>query len=644
MSVVLAVLALTATAACDESRSSSSTSTAEVVVAAEGPCALGIDRYKGQSGLTVAYGDQTVAASLNSETLEYCPGHELEGSIASEADGFLADVANAVIQAEPGALIEIRGPGYPGATLTATAEVEDTHIDEDGGRAWHIRVPAEAGEHEIRLSLHWQQGKAQYVFLATTAPATFGPARLEAARNGLQAHGKGDSQVYFHLGGPAQGYGDGAGGIVYQTLDQWRRSNTVDVMWLPVGAGWPQVAVAAGLDSQALQGVDRGRVLTLAASEEDSNGMLPEERKLVLTDLASGESKTLMSIGSDEDTGIGRASIRDDRIAVSLRSLECTWFEFIDTDGTAIEDVRNPRPEAEACGGRMATGAVLLEDNLIAYVESGMPLSGEFSEDGNPHHVRSFTRVPVQTIVVRSLDDGKTLYRVPVEPSGSLVEWLEPEPGGVAVSLGSLNPGGGEIDSSRLPILLRAPILGDIGSDLGMSYWFGDRAGAMFVAVADGEPTLRDWWFATTIESVRGEGVCSAVFTESEMGPPSGVTGLGVDVPITLYELTPEADATRDAIRVAALACDYESLEKLVTVDRPSPAFFSGPEADELADHWRDLENSGEFVMAILAEVIRYQPTGENPFWWDATRGDMMFSNAAVSINADGDWIGFQVP
>jgi hypothetical protein len=49
--------------------------------------------------------------------------------------------------------------------------------------------------------------------------------------------------------------------------------------------------------------------------------------------------------------------------------------------------------------------------------------------------------------------------------------------------------------------------------------------------------------------------------------------------------------------------------------------------------------------MAILAEMIRYhQPTRQNPFWWDAVRGDMMFSNATVSINADGEWIGFQVP
>jgi hypothetical protein len=69
------------------------------------------------------------------------------------------------------------------------------------------------------------------------------------------------------------------------------------------------------------------------------------------------------------------------------------------------------------------------------------------------------------------------------------------------------------------------------------------------------------------------------------MGPPSEVAGLGIDAPITLYNLTPEAATTRDAIRAAALACDYDSLENLVTVDRPSPAFFSGPEADELADY-----------------------------------------------------------
>ena len=126
--------------------------------------------------------------------------------------------------------------------------------------------------------------------------------------------------------------------------------------------------------------------------------------------------------------------------------------------------------------------------------------------------------------------------------------------------------------------------------------------------------------------------------------PPSGVTGLGVDVPVTLYEMTPEAEETVAAIITAARSCDYSALASLAVHDRPSPAYFSGPAFDQLADHWRALENGGESPLAMLVALLEHPPTGPNPFFWDANRGDVSWTKATVSITTDGDWVGFQEP
>ncbi len=627
--------------ACDGDDNGAAPNGATATTAAGGgPCAVGIDAFVGERGLSISYGDQVLVASLNYETIQYCAGHDHEGLIASEADGFLWDLDDTVLTADAGSLVEIRGPGYPAATLDASLPVEGSYVDDEYGRTWLVRLPTEGGDHEVRLSLDWATGRAEYAFIAAVGPELLGPARLETARNGLQALGEDGAQVYFHLGDPAQGYGDGTGGLVYQSLHEWRWANNIDVMWLPPGATEPKVLIAAGEDSQHLQGIDAERVLTIAASQDDSNGIVPDERRVVLTDLGSGASSVLMSLPAEDATGFGRASILGDKIVVSLRSMECTWFEFIDTTGAVLEENHNPRSLAESCNPPLVTGAVLIDGDHIAYVETAAEFESEF--DGNPHHYASFRQAPVQTVVISSLDTGETIHRIPIEPVATMVEWLEPVAGGVAVSLGSYSNGSGETDPSRLPILPPAPLLGDLGSDFGMDFGMGQRAGSVLITLG-GDMSQQEWWLATEIDSIAAAGLCSAVLTEPEIGPPSGVTGLGIDVPITLYELTSEAERMRTAVRDAALACDYQALEALVTSVKASPAFFSGP-ADDLAVYWRELEDSGEYVMAILAEMLRYAPTGQNPFRWDTNRGDMSFSNATVSINADGEWVGFHVP
>jgi len=607
-----------------------------------GPCALSTDRIVGLSDLFVVYAGQEVQASLNYETVEYCPGHEMEGLEAIHGDGFLVDLDEAFLTAEPGALVEIRGPGYPGAELTADIAVEDEYVDESGERVWLLRLPDEAGEHEIRLNLKWGQGHAEYAFVTGIGTVTFGPARLETAMFGVLAlDDDAESRVYFHLGESAQSYGDGAGGIVYQSLAQWRLFNEIDVMRLAVDADMPEVVLPAGGDSQQLQGISNALVLTIRAREVNTEGVLSHEgSRLVLTDLESGENAELMAVDAEQTIGMGRASLREDRIVVSLRSEECTWLEFLDLDGDVINEPRNPRPETEACSRPLVTGAVLLEDNLLAYVETKPDFENEF--DGNPHHYVRFIGAPRQAIVISDLDDGKMLHRVDIEPSGTVARWLEPVPGGVSVSLGALDFG--DLDSSELPLLSPAPAIGDLGSDLGLGTTFTYPAGSLLITVANGDLRRRDWWISTTVAAIREEGICSGALSQDDIGPPTGVTGLGTDIPITIYEPTPEADATRDAIIAAARACDYEGLAALATQEKPSPAFFSGPDFEKLAEHWEDLENSGERPLAALVALLEHPPTGQNPFRWDAVRGDMVFSSATVSIHADGSWVGFQTP
>lgn len=127
-----------------------------------------------------------------------------------------------------------------------------------------------------------------------------------------------------------------------------------------------------------------------------------------------------------------------------------------------------------------------------------------------------------------------------------------------------------------------------------------------------------------------------------EIGPPSGVTGLGADVPVATHKLTAAADETRTAIVDTATHCDYTGLAGLAVPDRASPAFFSEPGVDQLVEYWTERETAGFPILATLVELLSYPPTRSDPFRWDGIRGDMVLSNATVTIDDDGRWIGFQ--
>ena len=636
-SSIPALLVLALVAGC------SSTSTTETELTSSGPCVDGFDRVSGESGLTVEAGADQVSAALGFEELEYCPGHDYAGQVGLSADGFLATLDETVVHAEPGSTITVNGPGYPGAKLRAGLEMKSDVLTFDNERVWELLAPEEPGRYEVDLFLDWDEGKAHYAFVAVVPGAIAGPAVLETTNGGLLAKLPDGGEVYFHLDGPAQGYGDGSGGLVYQSLNEQRWVNNIDVMWLGAADALPKTVVAAGSSSIQLQGVSDGQVLTVQAAITDTDGVLSAgTRQLLLTNIESGRSTTLLSFGAESETGIGRASMFGDRIVVSLRSLECTWFEFMDGNGQEVTIPDNPRPRDARCGGPLATGAVLLDDGRLAYVETENGLEYAFDHpDGFAFQHVIFSRPPVQEIVIVDLDTGAEEGRIPIEPIGTVVWWLEPVPGGLVASLAQLGDGlGGEIDQSSLPMLPRAPDVGDLGSDHGGGHVAGS------ISVSLGGPDIivvaSDSLMLSAAENIRQRGLCSAALSDMDFGPPSGVTGLGEDVPVVTHEMNAATRQTRAAIVSAASQCDYHELADLAVLDRDMPSFFSGPGIDRLAAYWMERENAGFRVLAGLVELLEYPPTGSDPFHWDGIRGDMVLSTATVTIDDDGRWIGFQ--
>ncbi len=636
--VVLALIAVVALSACDGDGGDADGSTTTL----PGPCAMSTDQLVGQPGLEVVAGDQSIKASLNYATYRYCRGHESEGLEATHSDGFLLTLEDRVVTAEPGTLVEVRGPGYPGGVLQSSATIEAAPDEASSDPVWALRLPESDGDHEIQLSLRWSGGEAEYAFIARIGTATIGPVRLQTARHGVQAVTDDGQTSYFHFHQPVQAYGDGAGGLVYQSMDQQRWANNLDIEWLRLGAVLPQVAVAAGDDSLALQGVDDGRVLSIRVTLDDSNGINPGDRSVVITNPSSGQTTELLNIPTNDDHGIGRASLSGNRVVVSHRSLECTWLSFLDTSGVPFDEPGNPKPESSACEGPFVTGAVFLDDGRLAFVETERTLERSFEVGGSPAHVMPFDGGPNQTVVIWDLAGGETVERVAIEPPGRVVQWLEPAGSGVAVSLGTIGEGFEDASRPHAYLLDRAPAVGDLGSDLPGFVYGPDPVQTLLIA--DDTWSAIDSGFISVATEVSRHGLCSAAMEGEGIPPPSGVTGLGVDVPVTLYELTPEAEATVEAIIAAARSCDYSALASLAVHDRPSPAYFSGPAFDELADHWRALEAAGEMPLGMLVALLQHPPTGPNPFFWDTNRGDTMWTKATVSITPDGDWVGFQEP
>jgi len=113
----------------------------------------------------VVAGDEEISPALDFEALEYCPRHEYEGRLGSEVDGFLYAIDESVIQAAPGSIITIRGPGHAGVDLRAGLAVIDVRIDAALGRVWHLQASAEVGRSQVGLYLDWDEGKAHYAFI-----------------------------------------------------------------------------------------------------------------------------------------------------------------------------------------------------------------------------------------------------------------------------------------------------------------------------------------------------------------------------------------------------------------------------------------------------------------------------------------------
>lgn len=150
-----------------------------------GPCIDGPNTFVGESGLTVGAGAEEVLAAFNFGALEYCPGHKYEGRIGAEADGFLLTLDDTVLHTEPGSTITVRGPGYPGARLTAGLKVISDLIDPENGRVWQLQAPQEPGRHEVDLYLDWEEGRAHYAFLIDTGASQAGGPCLDSSANQL---------------------------------------------------------------------------------------------------------------------------------------------------------------------------------------------------------------------------------------------------------------------------------------------------------------------------------------------------------------------------------------------------------------------------------------------------------------------------
>lgn len=164
---------------------------------------------------------------------------------------------------------------------------------------------------------------------------------------------------------------------------------------------------------------------------------------------------------------------------------------------------------------------------------------------------------------------------------------------------------------------------------------------------------------------------------------PSGVTCSTTDLQVDLEHqdgLPPKVALMRGRIIEAALACDYDGLQRLA-LEGPSPAFtatYGDPERG-LAEYWRAREADGEPVLRLLVQtldlrpILQSPPPGEpgprpEPQWvWPAVSGTSeprdrdwddlrpLYGDAAVDeartmgawygyragITVDGDWIYF---
>lgn len=98
--------------------------------------------------------------------------------------------------------------------------------------------------------------------------------------------------------------------------------------------------------------------------------------------------------------------------------------------------------------------------------------------------------------------------------------------------------------------------------------------------------------------------------------------------------VTDTVAATREALFLAALACDYDALGAVAGANPQGFSYSFGAEGDP-ADHWREAEERGERVLFALATLLRLEPREQT----EADGGDYVVWPAAFVKNAtDADW------
>lgn len=121
----------------------------------------------------------------------------------------------------------------------------------------------------------------------------------------------------------------------------------------------------------------------------------------------------------------------------------------------------------------------------------------------------------------------------------------------------------------------------------------------------------------TASEVVRGD--CSSSDASADL-PDAGVTDT--------------VAATRKAVFLAALACDYDALGALASANPEGFSYSFGDDGDP-AGYWREAEAGGDRVLFALATLLRLEPREQT----EAGGGDYVVWPAAFVEDAtDADW------
>ncbi len=154
-----------------------STTPGPVLPEAGGPCVDEDGHYIGQPGVGVQVrsGDQVVNGSFGYDLVGYCPGHPQHGNRTVTGDGFFANLAETLIQVEPGAELTLTAPAYPGATVELHWSIDNVPDSTfvatptpSGEATWTVDAPSDAELYHLSVRLEWFEGEASYGVLVAT--------------------------------------------------------------------------------------------------------------------------------------------------------------------------------------------------------------------------------------------------------------------------------------------------------------------------------------------------------------------------------------------------------------------------------------------------------------------------------------------